>query len=212
MHEGFTPCRNIPGHYFFFIRHGGGLRGRNANIYIYKRLEEKCNHISDNTKMNTVVPVKRKTLGKQSQRILFNLYQHQWHGTRQPLLGYYPGTLSCNHYSDVIMSAMVSQITGVSIVYTAACSSADQRKRQTIHVTGLCEGNSAVTTEFPAPRASDAENVSIWWRHHDHVSSRSGTCRFSNKLQWLDFKDKLEHQGVMPLSAFSVIYNIGMRE
>ena len=136
--------------------YGGEMR-----IYIYKRLEEKCNHVSDNTKMNTVVPVKRKTLGKQSQRILFNLYQHQWHGTRQPLLGYYPGTLSCNHYSDVIMSAMVSQITGVSIVYTAACSSADQRKHQTIRVTGLCEGNSAVTTEFPAPRASDAENVSI---------------------------------------------------
>ena len=33
-------------------------------------------------------------------------------------------------------------------------------------VTGLCEGNSPVTGEFPAQRASNAENVSIWWRHH----------------------------------------------
>ena len=33
--------------------------------------------------------------------------------------------------------------------------------------TGLCEGNSSVTGEFPAQRASNAENVSIWWRHHD---------------------------------------------
>ena len=31
---------------------------------------------------------------------------------------------------------------------------------------GLCEGNSPVTGEFPAQRASNAENVSIWWRHH----------------------------------------------
>ena len=33
----------------------------------------------------------------------------------------------------------------------------------------LC-GNSPWTGEFPAQMASNAENVSIWWRHHDfHV-------------------------------------------
>ena len=32
--------------------------------------------------------------------------------------------------------------------------------------TGLCEGNSPVTGEFPAQKASSAEIVSIWWRHH----------------------------------------------
>ena len=36
-----------------------------------------------------------------------------------------------------------------------------------LRVTGLCEGNSPETGEFPAQRASNAENVSIWWRHHD---------------------------------------------
>ena len=35
-----------------------------------------------------------------------------------------------------------------------------------LRVTGLCVGNSPETGEFPAQRASDAENVSIWWRHH----------------------------------------------
>ena len=30
----------------------------------------------------------------------------------------------------------------------------------------LC-GNSPVTGEFPAQRTSNAENVSIWWRHHE---------------------------------------------
>ena len=35
-----------------------------------------------------------------------------------------------------------------------------------LRVTGLCAGNSPVTVEFPAQRASNAENVFIWWRHH----------------------------------------------
>ena len=34
------------------------------------------------------------------------------------------------HCSDVIMSAMASQITSVSIVYSSVCSGADQRKHQ----------------------------------------------------------------------------------
>ena len=35
------------------------------------------------------------------------------------------------HYSDVITSAMASQIAGVSIVYSTVCSGADDRKHQT---------------------------------------------------------------------------------
>ena len=34
------------------------------------------------------------------------------------------------HYTDVIMSAMTSEITSVSIVYSTVCSGADQRKHQ----------------------------------------------------------------------------------
>ena len=70
------------------------------------------------------------------------------------------------HYSDVTMGAMVSQITSVSIVYSIVCSGTDQRKHQSLRVTGLCGGNSPGTGEFPAQKASNAENVSIWWRHH----------------------------------------------
>ena len=40
------------------------------------------------------------------------------------------------------------------------------KKTSKLHITGLCVGNSSVTGEIPAQRASDAENVSIWWRHH----------------------------------------------
>ena len=40
------------------------------------------------------------------------------------------------------------------------------KKTSTLHITGLCVGNSPVTGEFPTQRASNTENVSIWWRHH----------------------------------------------
>ena len=41
------------------------------------------------------------------------------------------------------------------------------KKISKLRVTGLCAGNSPETGEFPAQMASDAENVSIWWRQHD---------------------------------------------
>ena len=40
------------------------------------------------------------------------------------------------------------------------------KKTSKLRVTGLCVGNSPLTGEFPAQMASNAENVSIWWRHH----------------------------------------------
>ena len=66
------------------------------------------------------------------------------------------------------MSAMASQITGLKIVYSLVYSGADQSKHQSSASNGLCAGNSSVTGEFPAQRASNAENVSIWWRHHGY--------------------------------------------
>ena len=41
------------------------------------------------------------------------------------------------------------------------------KKTSKLRVTGLCAGNPPVTGEFPAQRASNAEYVSIWWRHHE---------------------------------------------
>ena len=40
------------------------------------------------------------------------------------------------------------------------------KKTSKLRVTGFCAGNSQVTGEFRAQMASNAENVSIWWRHH----------------------------------------------
>ena len=40
------------------------------------------------------------------------------------------------------------------------------KKTSKLCVTGLCAGNSPVTSEFPTQKASNAANISIWWRHH----------------------------------------------
>ena len=41
------------------------------------------------------------------------------------------------------------------------------KKTSKLRVTDLCEGNSPMTGEFPTQRASNEENLSIWWRHYD---------------------------------------------
>ena len=40
------------------------------------------------------------------------------------------------------------------------------KKSSQLRVTGLCVGKSPGTGEFPVQMASNAENISIWWRHH----------------------------------------------
>ena len=47
------------------------------------------------------------------------------------------------------------------------------KKTSKLRVTDLFVGNSLGTGEFPAQMASNAENVSIWWRHHEtEIGSR----------------------------------------
>ena len=43
------------------------------------------------------------------------------------------------------------------------------KKTSKLRVTGFCTGNSPGTGEFPAQMASYAENVCIWWSHHDNA-------------------------------------------
>ena len=70
------------------------------------------------------------------------------------------------HYSDVIMSAMASQITGISTVYTTVCLGADKRKHQSSVSLAFVRGIHRWPVDSPSQRTSDAEKVSIWWHHH----------------------------------------------
>ena len=81
-----------------------------------------------------------------------------------PHKGQWRGALMFSlHYNDVIMRAMASQITSLTIVYSTVYSRRRLKKTSKLRVAGLCDGNSPVTGEFPAQMASNAENVSIWW-------------------------------------------------
>ena len=87
------------------------------------------------------------------------------------------------------------------------------KKTSKLRVTGLCVGNSPVTCEMPAQRASNTENVSIWWHHHvlsftDIQVWNEMICKelmnktpYSMQLifQFIDFKTKwpLNSGGVM---------------
>ena len=74
------------------------------------------------------------------------------------------------------------------------------KKTSELRVTGLCVGNSPVTGEFPAQMASAAENVSIWYCNHVHLTdkdayfaSRSGHC-IKHKHPWVFVLTNVYHQ------------------
>ena len=72
-----------------------------------------------------------------------------------------------SHYSDIMMDTLMSQITSLTIVYSTVLFRHRSKKTSKLHVTGFCAGNSPGTSEFLAQMASNAEKVSIWWRHHE---------------------------------------------
>ena len=71
------------------------------------------------------------------------------------------------------MGKVPSQITGsASPLFTQPFIRAQIKETSKPRATGLCAGKSPGTGEFPAQMASNAENVSIWWRLHDQVKAK----------------------------------------
>ena len=75
------------------------------------------------------------------------------------------------HYGDVIVGTIASQITSLAIDYSTVYLDPDQRKHQSSASLAICAGNSPEAGEFPAQMASNAEDVSICWRHHGGLFS-----------------------------------------
>ena len=105
------------------------------------------------------------------------------------------------HYSDATMTAMESQIVGVTIVYRLfRCRS---KKTSNLRVTDLCDGDSPGTGEFPAQRASNTENISIWWRHH--VNEGAYLTRISYllamELRIPDIRERLRDSRILDMKA-----------
>ena len=53
------------------------------------------------------------------------------------------------------------------------------KKTSKLRVTGLCPGNSPGTDEFPTQMSSNAENVSISWRHYDKTQQTENHVHIS---------------------------------
>ena len=91
--------------------------------------------------------------------------KESWRIRVNRLLMVQPQNIKVVHNDDVMIGAMASQITSLTIVYSTVYSGADQKNIKAPRHWPLC-GISPVTGEFPAQMASNAENFSIWWRHH----------------------------------------------
>ena len=97
------------------------------------------------------------------------------------------------HYSDVIMSTMASQINGVLIAFSTVCLGAGQRKHQNSASVAYGRG---MTGGFPSEKSSNAENVSIWWRHYEY-----------KKFQWSDDIGLYYSKNSLP-SNFNRVWNM----
>ena len=63
------------------------------------------------------------------------------------------------------MGTMTSEITSITMFIQPSIQV--QKKTSKLCVTGICVGNSQVTSEFPAQRATNAGDFFfIWLRHH----------------------------------------------
>ena len=75
-------------------------------------------------------------------------------------------------------------------------------KTSKLRVTGLCVGNSQGTGEFLAQMASNAENVSISWRHHDmkaHDVNNNSTIQSFKMLFYLFISHHTIHATLMDI-------------
>ena len=93
------------------------------------------------------------------------------------------------HYSDVIMSAVASKISSLTIVHSGAVySGADQRKHQKLRVAYLWEGNSPVTDEFPhkgsvTRKMFPFDDVIMW----QMTTKRVYICMYTPFSHWIRF-------------------------
>ena len=75
------------------------------------------------------------------------------------------------------------------------------KKTSKLRATGLCAGNSALTGEFPAQMASNAENDYIWSRHHVFCRINLTHCaRGINRLYLIIDSKKRSYESLLHLN------------
>ena len=81
------------------------------------------------------------------------------------------------------------------------------KKTSKLCITGLCEENALVAGEFPIQRVSNAENVSIWWCHHEKMYLKMSTSDMTlvRGIYW--FKLCNNNKLFCHISSFTIIYS-----
>ena len=79
------------------------------------------------------------------------------------------------HYDDVIMAWWRLKSPASRFFIQQFIRAQIKENITKFRVAGLCARNSPGTGEFLAQMASNAENVSIWWRHHGGAATSSVT-------------------------------------
>ena len=82
------------------------------------------------------------------------------------------------------MGVIASQITSLTIVYSTVIQAEIKENIKALHHWPLW---GQFTDEFPAQMASNAENVSIWWRHHGWSAGQHDNLSFSDDKRWHPF-------------------------
>ena len=76
------------------------------------------------------------------------------------------------------------------------------KKTSKLRVTGLCAGNSPGTGEFPAQMTSTAEDVSIWWRHHEWPVKTKSTDAIWRRWATINYPMPAQHLSIFHRSRF----------
>ena len=129
-----------------------GSKNRSGNVHIDGWVQDCCNSIANAlklqqscTKPSIIYPIKYAHCLEVNYFLLIMTLQWRHHGH---------DSISNHQPHDCFLNRLFRRRS---------------KKTSKLRVTGLCAGNSAGTGEFPTQMASNAETVSIWWRHHERV-------------------------------------------
>ena len=112
------------------------------------------------------------------------------------------------HYTDVIMGAIASQITSLTIVYSAVYSNADQRKHKSSGSLAFVRGIHQGTHEFPAQMAVSRKMfpfddvIMAWWQHHIYGHA------FCLTVTYLHDGPIMRGSGVFVYASFNKLLNM----
>ena len=106
------------------------------------------------------------------------------------------------------MSKIASQITSLTIVYSTVYSGPDQTKHQSSASLAFVRGSHRGPVN--SQMASNAENVSIWWRHHN-IRHHPHSSFFVKRQEFDDkrglFCKRSRHFGIKNLKQYLRLMN-----